>query len=227
MGFLKGYKDIALASKYFPEVSSEELFESFQVQFVDLIYKAYLRIKTPDPFLDKPDETQISLSLFDAMDMIIEQDNLPCFVVPELHEYTDEIRRGKKSTLTAKRYDLCFQSWSTPKKVKFGVEAKLLIENNSFGKLTTPLINEYVSKKGMGKFIDGIYKNRGCMVGYIVEGSIANIVGKINARIRISLTDEQCLTKDKSKKFQHSEIYKSEHIPKLDYILYHLMLQFS
>lgn len=227
MGFLKEYKDIAHASKYFSEIPSEELFESFQVQFIDLIHKAYRRIKTPDPFLDKPDETQISLSLFDALDMIIEQDNLPCFVVPELHEYTEEIRRGKKSTLTAKRYDLCFKSWSTPRKVKFGVEAKLLIENNSFGRLTATLINEYVSQKGMGKFINGIYKNRGCMVGYVVEGEIATIVERINHRIETILTKDQRLFRDTSKKFQSDELYKSEHTPKLDYTLYHLMLQFS
>lgn len=227
MGFLKGYKDIALAAKHFPAIPSEELIESFQIQLFDLIGEAYKTIRTPEPFLDKLDETQISLSLFDAIKIIVSREGLPCFVVSELHEYTDEIREGKKSTITAKRYDLYFESWSTLTRVEFGVEAKLLVENYFMGKIATTLIREYVSDAGMRKYIDGIYKKRGCMIGYVVEGSIANIVEKINARIRTSLTNEQCLIRDNSKKFQHRDIYKSEHPDKLDYILYHLMLQFN
>lgn len=227
MGFLKEYKDIARAAKHFPAIPSEELIESFQIQLFDLIYEAYKTIRTPELFLDKLDETQISLSLFDAVKIIVSREGLPCYVVSELHEYTDEIREGKKSTITAKRYDLYFESWSTPARVEFGVEAKLLVENDFMSKTATTLIREYVSDAGMRKYIDGIYKKRGCMIGYVVEGRTHHIVEKINSRIRISLTNEQCLIIDNSGKFKHRDIYKSEHPAELDYILYHLMLQFS
>ena len=144
----------------------------------------------------------------------------------EPHEYTDEIREGKKRIHTAKRYDLCLRS-STLTRVEFGVKPSC-VENYFMGKIATTLIREYVSDAGMRKYIDGIYKQRGCMIGYVVEGEVLRtLLKKSMLEIRTSLTNEQCLIRDNSKKFQHRDIYKSEHPNKLDYILYHLMLQFN
>lgn len=224
MGYLKGYENIALAAGYIPEFPSEEAVESFQIEVFNLIYEAYKVIKTPDKTYETPDETQISISLFEALKMLCSNSS---WVNCEHHEFTDDIIAGKKKPIFAKRFDIYFGNWSTPKRIEYGVEAKLLIENDFMGRKSKFLMDEYIGEAGMNKYVNGIYKNMGCMVGYIVEGKINVIIDKINKQIESTFGAKQILFKETNSKFSHQEIYKSVHKEKLNYKLYHLMLDFS
>lgn len=224
MGYLKGYENIALAAGYIPELPSEEAIAAFQIEVFNLIVDAYQIIKTPDKIYGKPDETQISISLFEALKMLCTNNS---WVNCEQHEFTDDIIAGRKKSISAKRFDIYFGNWNTPKRVEYGVEAKLLIENDFRGKKAKFLINEYIGDAGMNKYISGIYKSMGCMVGYIVEGKINKIVEKINSQVEIVFDSNQKLLKENSSRFKHKEIYKSLHKEKLKYSMFHLMLDFN
>ena len=227
MGYLKGYDSISNAAKHYLGFPSEEVFEAFQLQLFDLIYLAYLTIKTPEPIKENPEEPIISANLFYALKLISLREGIPLTVIPEKHEITNEIALGTDSAISSKRYDIYFESWHSKYSVEYGVEAKLLIENHFMNRVASTLILEYVSNSGMGKYINGIYKKRGCMIGYIVEGSIPNIIIKINTQIEKVMDKKQCLKKDSRLEFKHKEIYKSKHHGKLDYDFYHLMLAFN
>jgi hypothetical protein len=222
MGYLKGYKNISKAANHNLELPPEEVFFAFQAQLFKLIHLAYFTIKTPEPFKENPDETLISIQLLQSLKIISSKEGIPLSVTIEHYEISDAISLGIKSLLSAKRYDIYFESWYSKYPIEFGVEAKLLIENNFMNRVASTLIREYVSNSGMGKYINGIYKKRGCMIGYIVEGSIPNIIRKINTRIEKVMDSKQYLVKDCSLKYKHKEIYKSRHQGKLNYDLYHL-----
>ena len=224
MGYLKGYENIALAVGHTIELPSKEAIEAFQSEVFNLVSEAYKIIKIPDKISEKPDETQISLSLFQALKMLCSNST---WANCEHHEFTDAIIAGKEKSISAKRFDIYFGNWSTPKRVEYGIEAKLLVENDFMGKKSNFLIEEYIGNAGMNKYISGIYKNMGCMVGYIVEGSIDKIIEKINIRVEIFFDTNQKLLKENSSNFKHSDIYKSIHLNKLKYPMFHLMLDFN
>ncbi len=227
MAFLIGYDNICRAAKHNLELPSEEVLESFQAQVFDLISMAYNTIRTPGPIKENTDETLISIQLFHALKVVSSKEEIPLTIIIENSEITDQISRGVKRLITAKRYDILFESWNSKHPVVFGVEAKLLIENDFRGRMVSTLVREYVSEAGMGKYINGLYKRRGCMIGYIIEGNIPNIVEKINNQIEKVFNKKQCVKKDNSLKYKHKEIYKSQHKGNLNYDLYHLMLDFN
>jgi hypothetical protein len=98
---------------------------------------------------------------------------------------------------------------------------------NFANKIASTLVREYVSDAGMGKFINGIYKSRGCMVGYIVQGNIRAIIPNINNKIVKTYSKSDCLLPDIRNQYKQIEIYKSKHAGKLNYLLYHIMLNFN
>lgn len=224
MGYLKGYENIARAVKHNPELPSEEAIEAFQIEVFNLISEAYQIIKTPSKITEKPDETQISISLFAALKVLCSNGS---WVNCEHHEFTEEIFEGSKKSISAKRFDLYFGNWNTPKRIEYGIEAKLLVENDYLGLKSKFLVEEYVSERGMNKYITGIYKQRGCMIGYIVEGETTLIVNKINEEIERVLDSSQKLLIETTQFFQHNAVYKSFHKEKLIYPLFHLMLDFN
>ena len=227
MGYLKGYGNISKAANHHLELPSKEVFEAFQVQIFDLIHMAYIKIKTPEPSKENPVETLISSNLFRALKDVVRMEKIHLTVTPERHEITDEIAFGVKNAISSKSYDIYFENWYFKHPIEFGVEAKLLIENNIMNRIASTLVREYVSNAGMGKYINGIYEKRGCMIGYVVEGDIPNIIIKINVQVEKVMNKKQCLTRDSRLKSKHKEIYKSQHQGKLDYDLYHLMLAFD
>lgn len=227
MGFLKGYNSITSAAGHRPPVASREMLDAFQLTVFNLIGSAYKTIRTPGPFEENPDETLISVSLFDAVKIIASRDGIPCSVTPERYEYTDQIREGIKSTLTAKRYDLYIENWDVIGRIEYGVEAKILTENNFKNRVATTLIKDYVSDKGMGKFINKLYDKRGVMVGYIVEGSNDEIIKNINTQVTNHFDAAQILQPVVDNQVQHEQVYRSQHLGKIDYDLYHLMLDFG
>lgn len=156
MGYLKGYDSISKAAKHYLELPSEEVFEAFQLQLFDLICLAYLTIKTHEPIKENPDEPLISANLFLALKLISSREGIPLTVIPELPEITNEIALGNMSTKSSKKYDIYFESWNSKYSIEYGVEAKVLVENDFMNRVASTLIREYVSNSGMGKYINGI-----------------------------------------------------------------------
>lgn len=228
MGYLKGFENIARAAGYTPDFPSEELMNSFQFEIINLISEAYNLIKTSEPSEERPDENLITISLFDACCVLREMNKEASYWINwEHHDLTDEIRSGKSKSISAKRFDIYFGNWNSPKKIEYGVEAKVLIENNFKGRTFKHLIDEYIGDAGMSKYIKNIYQKRGCMIGYIVEGQVQNIVDKINIEIEKKWDQQQKLVNVKEDTFKLKYVYTSLHSNSLTYPLWHLMLDLN
>jgi hypothetical protein len=163
---------------------------SFEGICHQLLVQGYQLIRTNGSCDKNWDEENISAHFINNIE------NLPLAIKhkveiePEIRNYTNaHINQGKKAK-TASRIDLYFfqTTWTTPKQVKrYSVEAKN-ISQNSWTKNTgkkVPTSNqktEYITK-GIDEFVQGNYL-QGCMVGYVVQGNIPNIIGDVNSRIQ-------------------------------------------
>lgn len=174
------------------------LYQNVKQDCIKLIETGYNNYMIDTDKVFSEDETIITAGLYDHIDRIIDEGDLPFFIVPELHQYTTAIRKGKLNPNKAKRFDLLFTHLQYKPRLKFGVEAKLLTEINTVTKNATTLIREYVENAGMGKFINKIYEGDGFMLGYILNGETEQIVARINLKITDTYTDKEHLTKHKN-----------------------------
>lgn len=197
------------------------LYQNVKSDCIELIengYNNYL-LDTGKTFTE--DETSITAGLYDHIDKIITEFDLPFTIVPEFHQYTNEIKKGKVNPNKAKRFDLYFMHFQTRPRIKLGVEAKLLTETNTATKSATTLVNEYVENAGMGKFINRIYEDDGFMLGYILNGSADKIVSNLNLKITTTYSAKEQLLKFKK---HYISNYSVEGSAKE---LYHIFLNFS
>ncbi len=174
------------------------LYQNVKQDCIKLIENGYNNYLIDTDKVFSEDETIITAGLYDHIDRIIDEVDLPFFIVPELHQYTTPIKKGKLNPNKAKRFDLLFTHLQYKPRLKFGVEAKLLAETNTATKKATTLIKEYVENAGMGKFINKIYEEDGFMLGYILNGETDKIVPKINLKITDTYTVKEHLTKHKN-----------------------------
>ena len=172
-----------------------KLYSDVRNHCAEVIEQGYQNYLTDTEKVFAEDETTITAGLYDHIQTIVETDDLPFVVVPEFHQYTTPIKKGKVNPNKAKRFDLHFTNFSYKPRIKFGVEAKLLVQTNTSSRSATFLTSEYVEDAGMGKFIKGIYENDGFMLGYILNGTIASIVANINLKIISTYSDKEQLNK--------------------------------
>ena len=208
----------------FPQKS--DLLKSVQIDCLNHISKAYNSLQMSN-YIAKIDEVQITADLFSEATKIPDYFNFKYTISPERPDYVKEIREGKKSPKKARKYDVYFENWNSKNRISFGMEAKLLVEQNYQRKKSATLIKEYVSDAGMGKFINKIYEEPGCMLGYIMQGDMSKIIDKINYQIEQIYDSEQCITKSSNGRFHHKDIFISEHKGRLNYNFYHFMLNFQ
>lgn len=142
---------------------------------------------------------------------------LNCNLVPiSQHEDTTLAKnKGQAPTI-----DFCFRTWD-PDDRYFGAECKKLEENNN-------ALSERYVETGIDNFVTGRYGascSESALIGYILQGSIDNIITSIS-RLIISDNPVQNLRRDYSFEDPH---YDSSHVRQLDnktIKLHHLMFSF-
>ena len=174
-----------------------KLYSDVRNHCAEIIEQGYENYLSDTEKIFAEDETTITAGLYDHILMIVESDELPFVVVPEFHQYTLPIKKGKVNPNKAKRFDLHFTNFNYKPRIKFGVEAKLLAQTNSSSRSATFLTNEYVEDAGMGKFIKGIYEDDGFMLGYILNGKTDSIVVNINIKVTSTYSVKEQLIKIK------------------------------
>lgn len=173
------------------------LYQNVKQDCMELIENGYKNYLIDREKAFSPDETTITAGLYNHIEKIIGEVDLPFTVVPEFHEYTATIRKGESNPNKAKRFDLYFTHFQYLPRFKFGVEAKLLVEQPTSTKNVNFLIKEYVGDAGMGKFLNQIYEDDGFMLGYILNGKTENIVDIINLKIATTYSTKEQLSKHK------------------------------
>ncbi|MCG3166300.1 MAG: hypothetical protein POELPBGB_02078 [Bacteroidia bacterium] len=198
--------------------------DAFGGRCCELILHGYDRVRDSKEVKNNWDEEDISDFLAEHIENYCREHGLPFHIDTDSRDRNASVDginiKGKKR----KRFDIKFSYFSDPRTENiYGVEAKNLTEKNS-----SSLITAYVSDKGMKKFIAGVYRKKGCMIGYIREGDTNNIIGKINARIKEGdILEETEILKSIPllAKFKHH--YESNHLGYIHNPLKHLFLDFT
>jgi len=198
-GYISQYKK-SDNQNFFDEDLFLVLYDNILNDCFNLIEDGYQEYLADTEKIFSADETLITAGIYDHIELIISRQKLPFEIIPEFFVYTKEIRKGKINPNKAKRFDLRITTWNNSnEKFRFGVEAKLLAENNYKLKNATNLIKEYIEDAGMGKFIKNLYDptsyNEGIMLGHILNGKIETIKDKINDKIKSAYSDSECLSK--------------------------------
>ena len=90
-----------------------------------------------------------------------------------------------KSAKTAPRIDFRLCGWSNNSKLTYFVEAKNLIEIDSYksnrkSKIPANKLHIRYIETGIDNYLSGQYPSNGCLVGYILQGKAENIVSMLN-----------------------------------------------
>lgn len=183
MGHISDYNNNSNISSNIDKEIIQHITDIVKSDCIKLIIEGYNQYLVDEEIDFVIDEPTITAGLYGHIENQINSTDVQCTIVPEHPEFTNSIRKGKMKPNKAKKYDLCFIHFQLKPSSFFGVEAKLLVEENYKNKSANFLISEYVEDKGMGKYINKIYEKEGLMLGYVLKGNPLKIVEKINSKI--------------------------------------------
>jgi hypothetical protein len=203
---------------------------SFILNCLTLFGEAFVFIKENQNITIDWEEENISANFFDHIDKSEQAIALNINIADEHRLYYNSILTGKKPAKTASRIDFRLSTnWiEQRKRFEFFIEAKNLIETDSFKtgrktKVSAQKLHERYIETGIDKFVSGKYPNKGCLVGYVLQGIPDNIVLMINSCLENRSRSEERLVK------------MADKIPHIDYSfrsfherfeLRHYLLQF-
>ncbi|MCZ7383857.1 MAG: hypothetical protein O8C63_03805 [Candidatus Methanoperedens sp.] len=127
-------------------------------------------------------ETRFSACLIGYMRQIKQQRGIELRIEPESYLYQEKILKGCEDPATAPRIDIKISGSWVHEDIYYGLEAKILVETDWKKRSASYLLNRYI-KTGIGNFVNGRYSHemsRGCITGYVLQGSTPEIVLKIN-----------------------------------------------
>jgi hypothetical protein len=134
--------------------------------------------------LEQDLENDITAQLIGIMKLDPNRKKLNISVDREHYLDSAKVYAGEEHADTSPRIDMKYHTWNKQQEIEYFMEAKLLAENNFVRDGNTTPVNaaklreRYIST-GIDNFCSQRYPS-GCLVGYIVEGSIFGIVSKIN-----------------------------------------------
>lgn len=102
------------------------------------------------------------------------------------------------------RIDLQFCTWFRKDEYSFYVEAKILVEHNvkkTKGSLNAKRLQRRYIKTGIDNYASGRYPQKGCLLGYVLEGDARNIIDGINRMLTLRKRDGEtiCITSEDEK----------------------------
>lgn len=202
--------------------------DSIALDCINLILIGYEEYINDSDKVLLADEPTISAGLYGKIDDILcTSTKYPYIISPEYPDYTKDFIKGKVRAKKAKRYDFLFMNFEVRPKAKFGVEAKLLLSKNKGNKKSSKLISEYISNKGMGKYINGIYSKNGLMLGYVLDGNSCEVVDKINVKILKEYSSQDVLSKLSEKDFPYNSVICTSEHSLMSTSLFHVLLNFD
>jgi hypothetical protein len=161
---------------------------SFILNCLTLFGEAFIYIKENQNITIDWEEENISANFFDHIDKSEQAIALNINITDEHRLYYNSILTGKKPAKTASRIDFRLSTnWiEQRKRFEFFIEAKNLIETDCFKtgrktKVSAQKLHERYIETGIDNFVSGKYPNKGCLVGYVLQGMPDRIVSLINS----------------------------------------------
>ena len=158
----------------YPKDLAKELGPDGIMTLLSRICEAYENLYASGRVVCTMSEPEITEELvFELLDVWFDKGPRSLKPIPEKsHGMRKDGKKGKTPTI-----DFCFRTWDSNS--YFGVECKLLKENNS------ELYKLYVDE-GVNRYLSGRYSEKcsaGSMVGYIIIGNTAEIINKVKIRV--------------------------------------------
>jgi len=159
--------------------------QGFEWKCINLLIDAYTYVNSSDSINIDCEEEYISAVLFDYIDNCQQAINWKIDITPEYRLYKNDILKKMKSAKTAPRIDFRLCGWSNNSKLTYFVEAKNLIEIDSYksnrkSKIPANKLHIRYIETGIDNYLSGQYPSNGCLVGYILQGKTENIVSMLN-----------------------------------------------
>lgn len=198
---------------------------SFELKCLDLLVKSYGSAITEHLILNDWEEESISAHIVKHMRKF-KSDLIVNYEVPLVEE---DVYNAIKRVRNSNRIDIFFQKsqWRKLEYLEYHIEAKN-ISSVEWKKSNGSKVNasqqqtEYITK-GVDRFITGHFKEKnGCMLGYLVNGRLDEVLAKINAKIIVQKSNAETITL-KAFIFNNYQIFESIHSDK---VIKHLFFDF-
>ncbi|WP_452602077.1 hypothetical protein [Pontimicrobium sp. MEBiC06410] len=195
-------------------IIQEKFRNAFEFKCFSLIIESYYFSLNEKIIKLNMDENDISQVLFEKLDSNPKRLEFSIFATREEHLSKDvEKKKGFADKLP--RVDLKMSSITSRLEFKYFFEAKRLKENDA--RLKRSYIND-----GMDRFTSKKYPS-GCMLGYLLQGSVNGTVKGINKLLIKDKRNTQTLNSKKND--LHKEYFESEHTE--IGVLKHLIFDFT
>jgi len=129
----------------------------------------------------------------------------------------EDVYSGRKRVKNSNRIDIFFQKnkWNQTEYLEYHVEAKN-ISSIEWKKSSGTTVNasqqqtEYITK-GIERFITGHFKNKnGCLLGYVVNGKLDDLLLKINNKIELQKSKAEIINL-RNEMIDNYKVYESCH----------------
>jgi hypothetical protein len=168
---------IGRASDVLPNVDS-----NFEQACLWIMTEAFKRMKLEKRYDLTWKETCFSACLVGHMQKIRHENDIALRIDPESHLYQEQMLNCTEDPDTAPRIDIKISGGWVHENVYYGIEGKILVENNWRTRDASYLRRRYIDT-GIDNFVNGRYSDKmdmGCMVAYVVQGSASEIASEIN-----------------------------------------------
>jgi hypothetical protein len=169
---------------------------SFENKCLDLLTKSYFSVISNNLVSKDWEEESFSAHIVKHI-RGFKHNFIVNYEVPLLEE---DIVNAKKRVRNSNRIDIFFQKnqWGKTEYLEYHIEAKN-ISLSEWNKSSGNRVNasqqqtEYITK-GIDRFLTGHFKDKnGCMLGYLVNGKLENVLLRINEKIINQKRDSECL----------------------------------
>lgn len=196
-----------------------------------VLTEAFKRMESGGRYEQDWKETRFSALLIGCMDDVQRDHDLPLRIDPECYQYSQEVLRGQADPDAAPRIDITMSGGWTDRDVYYGIEGKVLVEEDWGTRRASYLRSRYIDT-GIDNFVSGRYSPvvpAGCIAGYIVQGKPSAVASRINRLLKKRGRASEALL-DQHKINGCSGCYKSEHLRQTDakkLKLRHVLLPFE
>ena len=158
--------------------------DAFEKGCLWLIIESFKRLKNTCNFnLIEWHEPFYSALMIAEMEKIRDEVDIAFQIDPECYQHYIEIIEKGLNPNKAPGIDIRIKGGWVQRDIHYAVEAKILVENDWRTRRSSYLCGRYINT-GIDNFVEGRYSPiipKGCLVGYVIQGSALNIKNKINA----------------------------------------------
>lgn len=172
----------------------------FEQKCIILLARACMTLKSKKHVDAEWGEENITANIFTYIHESQLSIDYDIFIECEHPFFSQAVLDNKKRAKVSPRIDLVFQhNWKGQRK-SFYVEAKNLVEHDFIkkgNKNATKAIriqDRYINT-GINHYLESHYP-KGCLIGYVLNGTIANVVVGINDRLKKKKRDDEVLNYD-------------------------------